>query len=140
MMFSLSFVGGVQIRQDNGAGFMCVAFLLRNELRLAGKLSEYITTMKWYNDFGEICQHPFEYIGTTADCMRTISLWRKVIANILYFLIVCWSFFLQQLNAKKTWMPPCFQLHKILMIRTELISRIYSQCHLNTRKIVALLL
>ena len=59
-----------------GAGFMNAAFLLRKELQTAGKLSDYIATMKWYNDFGEIYQDPFEYAGTSADRMRTISLWR----------------------------------------------------------------
>ncbi len=59
-----------------GAGFMCAAFLLRKEIKTAGKLSNYVATMKWYNDFGEIYQDPFEYVGTTADRMRTISLWR----------------------------------------------------------------
>ncbi|KAL9953042.1 hypothetical protein ACROYT_G040393 [Oculina patagonica] len=59
-----------------GAGFMCAAFLLKKEIKTAGKLSDYVATMKWYNDFGEIYQDPFEYVGTTADRMRTISLWR----------------------------------------------------------------
>jgi len=59
-----------------GAGFMVAAFLLRKELQAAGKLSDYVATMKWYNDFGEVYQDPFEYVGTTADRMRTISLWR----------------------------------------------------------------
>ena len=59
-----------------GAGFMNAAFLLKKEIQAAGKLSDYVATMKWYNDFGEIYQDPFEYAGTTADRMRTISLWR----------------------------------------------------------------
>ena len=59
-----------------GAGFMCSAFLLRKELQAAEKISSYVATMKWYNDFGEVYQDPFEYVGTTADRMRTISLWR----------------------------------------------------------------
>ncbi|KAL9951814.1 hypothetical protein ACROYT_G044546 [Oculina patagonica] len=59
-----------------GAGFMNAVFLLKNELQAEGKLSDYVATMKWYNDFGEIYQSPFEYAGTTADRLRTISLWR----------------------------------------------------------------
>ena len=55
---------------------MVAAFLLRKELQAAGKLSDYVATMKWYDDFGEVYQDPFEYVGTTADRMRTISLWR----------------------------------------------------------------
>ena len=55
---------------------MCSAFLLRKEIQAAGKLSSYVATMKWYNEFGEVYQDPFEYVGTTADRMRTISLWR----------------------------------------------------------------
>ena len=59
-----------------GAGFMNAAFLLRRELEAEGKLTHYVATMKWYNDFNEIYQDPFEYVGTTADRLRTISLWR----------------------------------------------------------------
>ena len=59
-----------------GAGFMSAVFLLRKELQAAGNLPDYLATMKWYNDFGEVYQDPFEYAGTTADRMRTISLWR----------------------------------------------------------------
>ena len=59
-----------------GAGFMCTAFLLKKELKAAGRLSEYISTMKWYIDFGEVYQAPFEYAGTSADRMRTIAIWR----------------------------------------------------------------
>jgi len=59
-----------------GAGFMVAAFLLRKELQAERNLSDYVATMKWYNDFGEVYQVPFEYVGTTADRMRTIALWR----------------------------------------------------------------
>lgn len=59
-----------------GAGFMTAAFVLRELLRSEGKLSDYVDTMKWYTDFGEVYQDNFEYKGTTADRMRTISLWR----------------------------------------------------------------
>ena len=59
-----------------GAGFMNAAFLLRKDIHTDGKLQEYIDTMKWYNEFGEIYQNSFEYVGTTADRMRSISLFR----------------------------------------------------------------
>lgn len=55
---------------------MNAVYLLRHMLQSAGKTLNYVATMKWYNDFGEIYQDPFEYAGTTADRMRTISLWR----------------------------------------------------------------
>ena len=55
---------------------MCAAFLLRGVLKNRRKLSAYIDTMKWYTDFGEVYQQQFEFNGTTADRMRTISLWR----------------------------------------------------------------
>lgn len=59
-----------------GAGFMNAVFLLKKELKAKQKLAHYVATMKWYNDFGEVYQDPFEYAGTTADRMGTISLWR----------------------------------------------------------------
>ena len=61
---------------NSGAGFMNAVYVLKNVLQDAGSTSDYTATMKWYNDFGEIYQNPFEYAGTTADRMRTISLWR----------------------------------------------------------------
>ena len=64
------------LMNNAGAGFVNAAFLLRKELQAAGKLTDYIATMKWYNDFGEVYQNRFEYAGTTADRMRTIALWR----------------------------------------------------------------
>ena len=59
-----------------GAGFMNAVFVLRQVVQDAGKTSDTIATMKWYNDFGEVYQNPFEFAGTTADRLRTISLWR----------------------------------------------------------------
>ena len=59
-----------------GAGFMNAVYVLRQMLQDAVKQASYVATMKWYTDFGEIYQNPFEYTGTTADRMRTISLWR----------------------------------------------------------------
>jgi len=61
-----------------GAGFMNAVYVLKQVLQAVGKKSDYVATMKWYNDFGEVYQDPFEYAGTTADRLRTISLWRLV--------------------------------------------------------------
>ena len=51
-------------------------YLLKQVLQDAGKKENYVATMKWYNEFGEVYQDPFEYAGTTADRMRTISIFR----------------------------------------------------------------
>ena len=55
---------------------MNAVFLLRDEITAEGKIDDYVATMKWYNEFEEVYQDPFEYVGTTADLMRTISLFR----------------------------------------------------------------
>ena len=61
----------------NGNGFTHAIFLLRNELKAAGKLQSMIETLKWYTDFDELYQSPdYEYRGTTADRMRTLLLFR----------------------------------------------------------------
>ena len=62
---------------NSGAGFMNAVFLLRKEITAAGKIDDYVATMKWYNEFGEVYQEPFEYAGTTADRMRTVSVFRQ---------------------------------------------------------------
>ena len=59
-----------------GAGYMNSVYLLKQVLQDAGKKENYVATMKWYSDFGEVYQGPFEYAGTTADRMRTISIFR----------------------------------------------------------------
>ena len=72
-----SAIGSLDHELNNaGAGFMNAVYLLRKSITDAGKRLSYIATMKWYNDFGEVYQDPFEYAGTTADRMRTISLFR----------------------------------------------------------------
>ena len=72
-----SAIGSLDHEMNNaGAGFMCAVYVLKQVLQGLGKKSDYADTLKWYNDFGEIYQNPFEYAGTTADRMRTISLWR----------------------------------------------------------------
>ena len=72
-----------------GASFMNSIFLLKKELQAQGRLSDYVATMKWYNEFGEVYQDPFEYAGTTADRLRTMSSWRylqkgKRTVNLLF--------------------------------------------------------
>ena len=72
-----SAIGSLDHEMNNaGAGFMNAVFLLRKEIIATGKLNDYVATMKWYNDFGEVYQDPFEYAGTTADRMRSISVFR----------------------------------------------------------------
>ncbi len=62
---------------QSGAGFANAVFLFRKKLEAAGQLESHIGTLKWYTDFNEVYQHPtYEYHGTTADRMRTISLFR----------------------------------------------------------------
>ena len=51
---------------------MNAVYVLKQVLQAAGKESDYVATMKWYNDFGEVYQDPFEYAGRTADRLRTI--------------------------------------------------------------------
>ena len=72
-----SAIGSLDHEMNNaGAGFMNAVFLLRKEIIAAGKLNDYVATMKWYNEFGEVYQDPFEYAGTIADRMRSISVFR----------------------------------------------------------------
>ena len=61
-----------------GAGYMNAVYVLKKVLQDANKKADYVATMKWFNDFGEIYQDPFEYAGTTADRMRTIAIFRLV--------------------------------------------------------------
>ena len=71
----------------NGAGYMHTLFLLKDSLQKDSKhknrLLNLINTAKWYNDFGEIYQEPFEYKGTTSDRMATIILFRLMIVLIM---------------------------------------------------------
>ena len=72
-----SAIGSLDHEMNNaGAGYMNSVYLLKQVLQDAGKKENYVATMKWYNDFGEVYQDPFEYAGTTADRMRTISIFR----------------------------------------------------------------
>ena len=70
-------LGSLDHEMNNaGAGYMNAVYVLRKVLQDANKKADIVATMKWYNDFGEIYQNPFEFAGTTADRMRTIALWR----------------------------------------------------------------
>ena len=82
---------------NSGAGFMNAVFLLRKEITAAGKIDDYVATMKWYNEFGEVYQDPFEYAGTTADRMRTIAVFRQDVFHVsslcdIFFFQVCVTF------------------------------------------------
>ncbi|CAB3991586.1 Chondroitin sulfate ABC exolyase [Paramuricea clavata] len=65
------------------SGFAHSVFLLRNELKAAGKLDNMIDVMKWYVEFGEVYQSPFEFQGTTADKIRTVLLFRLMTVLIM---------------------------------------------------------
>ena len=71
----------------DGAGFMHSLFLLSDSLSTASnksRLLHLIKTAKWYNDFGEIYQSPtFEFKGTTADRMITLTLFRLMIVLVM---------------------------------------------------------
>lgn len=76
---------------NTGAGFMNAVYILKKVLQDADKTSEYVAMMKWYTNFGEVYQSPFEYVSTTADRMRTISLWRlesSVSLQFIFFTII----------------------------------------------------
>ena len=60
------------------SGFAHSVFLMREELKSAGQLNEIIDTMKWYTEFGEVYQTPFEFKGSTADRVRTVMLHRLI--------------------------------------------------------------
>ena len=67
----------------NGAAFMHTLLLLKDSLHKhpsnKSRLINLVNTAKWYNDFGEVYQKPFEFDGTTADRMITIMLFRLMI-------------------------------------------------------------
>ena len=65
------------------SGFAHSVFLFRNELKAAKKLNNMIQVMKWYMEFGEVYQSPFEFQGTTADKIRTVLLFRLMTVLIM---------------------------------------------------------
>ena len=65
------------------SGFAHSVFLMRNELKSAAKLDDMIDVMKWYMEFGEVYQSPFEFQGTTADRTRTVLLFRLITVLIM---------------------------------------------------------
>lgn len=71
----------------DGAGFMHALFILNDALSNPSnkkRLQELIKTAKWYNDFGEIYQTPaFDIVGTTADRMITLFLYRLMIVLVM---------------------------------------------------------
>ena len=71
----------------SGAGYMHTLFLLKDSLHMdnanKSRLVNLINTAKWYNEFGEVYQAPFEYRGTTADRMITIMLFRLLTVLVM---------------------------------------------------------
>ena len=53
------------------SGFAHSMFLMRNELKSAGKLDGVIDAMKYYSEMGEVYQTSFEFAGSTADRIRS---------------------------------------------------------------------
>ena len=64
-------------------GFVTSIFLLRKPLYKAGLLPRLIKIMKWYLEFGELYQKPFKFIGTTADRLRTLFLYRLMCVLVM---------------------------------------------------------
>ena len=64
-------------------GFVTSIFLLRKPLYHSGLLPRLIDTMKWYLEFGELYQNKFESLGTTADRLRTLFLYRLMCVLVL---------------------------------------------------------
>ncbi|XP_028398265.1 uncharacterized protein LOC114521889 [Dendronephthya gigantea] len=64
-------------------GFVTSIFLLREPLHHSGLLPRLIEIMKWYLEFGEIYQNPFEFLGTTADRLRTLFLYRLMCVLVM---------------------------------------------------------
>lgn len=87
---------------------MNAVFLLKKELKAKQKLTDYVALMKWYNDFGEIYQDPFENVGTTADRMRTISLWRYI-CTILFSCLLTSILLFNSLEGESS----CFQFNTV---------------------------
>ena len=60
-----------------GSGYMHSAFLMADAINDANDpdmtLDNLIDTMKWYSDLGELYQKKYEYHGTSADRVRTLT-------------------------------------------------------------------
>lgn len=73
--------------QRSGAGYMHTLFLIKDSLHMdkanKTRLVNLINTAKWYNEFGEVYQAPFEYSGTTADRMITIMVFRLMTVLVM---------------------------------------------------------
>ena len=61
---------------NSGAGYAHALFLLQKELEADGQLEAHLKALKYYSDFTESYQFFYDFPGTTADRMRTISLYR----------------------------------------------------------------
>lgn len=64
-------------------GFVTSIFLLHQQLQRSGLLLQLIDITKWYLEFGELYQKPFESVGTTADRLRTLFLYRLMCVLVM---------------------------------------------------------
>ena len=64
-------------------GFVTSIFLLRKPLYHSGLLPQFIDSMKWYLEFGELYQNKFVSLGTTADRLRTLFLYRLMCVLVM---------------------------------------------------------
>ncbi|CAB3996575.1 Chondroitin sulfate ABC exolyase, partial [Paramuricea clavata] len=64
-------------------GFVTSIFLLHQQLRRSSLLLQLIDITKWYLEFGELYQKPFESVGTTADRLRTLFLYRLMCVLVM---------------------------------------------------------
>ncbi len=64
-------------------GFVTSIFLVHKPLYHSGLLPRLIDIMKWYLEFGELYQNPFESLGTTADRLRTLFLYRLMCVLVM---------------------------------------------------------
>ena len=60
----------------SGVGFAHALFLFQKDIEASGQLEEHLKALKYYSDFSESYQTVYDFKGTTADRMRTISLYR----------------------------------------------------------------
>ena len=81
-------IGSIKgVINQGGAGFMHTLLFIKDSLHESSanksRLLNLINTAKWYNNFGEVYQIPFEYNGTTADRMITTMLFRLMVVLLM---------------------------------------------------------
>lgn len=66
---------------NRSSGYFVAVYLMREELKKAGRFDREIKAMNWYTDFGKVYgQYKEDYSETTADEMRTHFLYRLLYA------------------------------------------------------------